>query len=321
MKILGGVDSYVLATHGLELVIFFAFVAFATWLDLFVLHKDDHEIGLKEAALTSLAWVVVALVFSVYVYWKYDAQLWMEYITGYTLEKALSIDNIFVIAMIFGFFGIRGGLQHRALAWGVIGAIIMRGALIIVGTELVDRFHWLLSVFGVFLLFTAVKMLRGGGQEGQIEDNRIYRWATRHLPVYSGFDGHNVFTRQDGRLMLTTLGMSIVMVEGTDLLFAIDSIPAVMGVSKDPFIILTSNVFAILGLRALYFLLAGIIYKFRYLKTGLAVVLGFIGAKMVGVLFGLEVSVGVSLGVVLGVIAVSVAASLLIPDHGEEPGD
>lgn len=308
------------AAHGMELVLFLAFVAFATWLDLFVLHKDDHEIGLGEAALTSLAWIAIALVFSIYVYWQYGPVIWMEYITGYTLEKALSIDNIFVIAMIFGFFGLRGGLQHRALAWGVIGAIVMRGALIIVGTELVSRFDWLLPIFGLFLIFTAVKMLRGGEEEGRIEDNKIYRWATKYLPVYPGFDGHHVFTRQNGRLMLTTLGMSIVMVEGTDLVFAVDSIPAVMGVSQDFFIILTSNVFAILGLRALYFLLAGIIHKFRYLKVGLSVVLAFIGVKMVILLAGIHIKTAVSLSVVLGVIAISIIASLLIPEP-EEAGD
>lgn len=314
---MGGVCFRMLAAHGLELLLFLAFVAFATWLDLFVLHKDDHEIGLGEAALTSLAWIAIALVFSVYVYWRYGPVLWMEYITGYTLEKALSIDNIFVIAMIFGFFGLRGGLQHRALAWGVIGAIIMRGALILVGTELVSRFNWLLPIFGLFLIFTAVKMLRGGDEEGRIEDNKIYRWVIRHLPVYPGFDGHNIFTRQNGRLMLTTLGMSIVMVEGTDLIFAVDSIPAVMGVSQDFFIILTSNVFAILGLRALYFLLAGIIHKFRYLKLGLSVVLAFIGVKMVLLLAGIHIPIGISLGVVLGVIAISIIASLLVPEPEE----
>lgn len=317
---MGGVFFRMIAAHGVELLLFLGFVAFATWLDLFVLHKDDHEIGLGEAALTSLAWIVIALVFSVYVYWQYGPVLWMEYLTGYTLEKALSVDNIFVIAMIFGFFGLRGGLQHRALAWGVIGAIVMRGVLILVGTELVGRFNWLLPIFGLFLIVTAVKMLRGGEEEGRIEDNKIYQWAARHLPVYPGFDGNKILTRQNGRLMLTTLGMSIVMVEGTDLIFAIDSIPAVMGVSQDFFIVLTSNVFAILGLRALYFLLAGIIHKFRYLKLGLSVVLAFIGVKMVLLLAHIHIPIGISLGVVLGVIALSIVASLVIPAE-EQIGD
>lgn len=298
-------------THGLELFLFLGFVAFATWLDLFVLHKDDHEIGLKEAAWTSVAWVAIALAFSGYVYWQYGSEMWMQFLAGYTLEKALSIDNIFVIALIFGMFGIKGGLQHRALAWGIIGAIVMRGVLIFLGVGLVEKFDWLLPVFGAFLVITAVKMLKGGGHDEKIEESKIYKWTSKLLPVFPGFDGNKILTKQSGKTMLTLLGMSIVMVEGTDLIFAVDSIPAVMGVSTDPFIILTSNVFAILGLRALYFLLAGIIHRFKYLKVGLAVVLAFIGGKMLALPFGFHMPIGISLGVVIGVIAISIVASLL----------
>lgn len=302
-------------THGIELVAFLGFVAIATWLDLYVLHRDDHEIGLKEAAWYSVIWVALALAFSGYVYARYGADTWMQYLAGYTLEKALSIDNIFVIALVFGFFGIKGGLQHRALAWGIIGAIIMRGALIFAGVELVHRFTWLLPVFGAFLLVTAVRMLTGGGHEGSLEESRLYRWTSKVIPVYPGFDGKQLITRKNGKRMATLLGMSIIMVEATDVIFAVDSIPAVMGVSSDPFIILTSNVFAILGLRALYFLLAGIIHRFRFLKVGLAFVLAFIGAKMLALPFGLHLPVSASLGVVLGVIGISVAASLLVPER------
>ncbi|MFZ5827239.1 MAG: TerC family protein [Bacillota bacterium] len=304
-------------THGLELAAFFGFVAFATWLDLFVLHKDDHDIGLKEAAWYSVAWIALALIFSGYVYWQYGTELWMQYIAGYTLEKALSVDNIFVIAMIFGFFGLKGGLQHRALVWGIIGAIIMRGILIVLGVELVERFTWLLPVFGLFLIVTAYKMVKGGGHTGPIAESKVYQWTAKIIPVYPGFDGNKIFTRQNGKRMLTLLGMSIVMVEATDLIFAIDSIPAVMGVSRDPFIILTSNVFAILGLRALYFLLAGIIHRFRYLKIGLSVVLAFIGAKMLAIPFGYHLPIAISLSVVLSVIGISVAASLMIAEKKE----
>lgn len=299
--------------HGLELLAFFAFVAVATWLDLYVLHRDDHEIGLKEAAWYSAGWIALALAFSGYVYWQYGSGLWMEYIAGYTLEKALSIDNIFVIAMIFGFFGIRGGLQHRALAWGIIGAIIMRGILIFLGVGLVERFTWLLPAFGAFLLVTAVKMVKGGNHGAPITESKIYKWAARILPVYPAFDGNKILTRQNGKLMVTFLGMSIIMVEATDLIFAIDSIPAVMGVSRSPFVILTSNVFAILGLRALYFLLDGIINRFRYLKVGLSVVLGFIGLKMLAIPFGYHLPIAISLSVVFGAIAISVAASIMTP--------
>jgi len=304
--------------HTVELIAFLAFVAFATWLDLFVLHKDDHEIGLKEAAWTSVAWIGIALVFSGYVYWQYGPVLWMEYLAGYTLEKALSIDNIFVIALIFGFFKIRGGLQHRALAWGVIGAIVMRGILIFVGVGLVERFEWLLPVFGAFLVITGLKMLKGGGEEEEtLEQNKVYKVLAKILPTYPGFDGNKIFTKQNGKTLLTLLGMAIVMVEATDLIFAVDSIPAVMGVSHDPFIILTSNVFAILGLRALYFLLAGIIHKFRFLKIGLALVLAFIGAKMLALPFGFHLHIAVSLSVVISVITISILASLFIPEKGK----
>lgn len=302
--------------HGLEFAAFFAFVGFATGLDLFVLHKDDHEIGLKEAAWYSVVWIALALAFSGYVFWQYGSVMWMEYIAAYTLEKALSIDNIFVISMIFGFFGLKGGLQHRALVWGIIGAILMRGTLIFLGVGLVERFTWLLPVFGLFLLVTAYKMLKGGGHGGSLEESKAYQWTAKVLPVFPGFDGNKIFTKQNGKRMLTFLGMSIVMVELTDLVFAIDSIPAVMGISRDPFIILTSNVFAILGLRALYFLLAGIIHRFRFLKVGLSIVLGFIGAKML-VLPWYHLAIGISLSIVLGVIAISVMASLLVPEQQE----
>ena len=301
--------------HTLELMAFFLFVIFATWLDLFVLHKDDHDIGLKEAAVTSLAWIVLALLFSGYVYYRYGIEPWMQYITAYTMEKALSVDNLFVIATIFGFFGLRGGLQHRALAWGVIGAVVMRSILIFLGVEAVERFTWLLPVFGVFLLVTGFKMLRGDDEhETSLADNKIYKVLSKVLPTYPGYDGHAIITRKNGRWELTLLGMSIVMVEATDLLFAVDSIPAVMGVSHDFFIVLTSNIFAILGLRALYFLLAGILDKFRYLSLGLAFVLLFIGGKMLALPFGFHVKTWVSLSVVLGTIAVSILASLLIPE-------
>lgn len=301
--------------HNLELTAFFLFVIFATWLDLFVLHKDDHDIGLKEATVTSLAWILLALLFSGYVYYRYGTEMWMQYITAYTMEKALSVDNLFVIATIFGFFGIRGGLQHRALAWGVIGAVAMRSLLIFLGVEAVERFSWLLPVFGVFLVVTGFKMLRENDEEkASLEDNKVYRLLSRVLPVYPGYDGHAVITRRNGRWELTLLGMAIVMVEATDLLFAVDSIPAVMAISQDFFIVLTSNIFAILGLRALYFLLAGILGKFRYLSLGLAFVLLFIGGKMLVLPFGIHVETWISLSVVLGTITIAILASLLIPE-------
>ena len=301
--------------HTYELIGFFGFVAFATWLDLFVLNKDQHEISIKEAGIMSGAWMSLALLFSGYVYFQYGAELWMQYLTGYALEEALSIDNLFVIAVIFGSFGIRGPLQRVALSWGIIGAVTMRAVLIFLGVGLVEKFTWLLPVFGAFLLFTGIKMFRAKhDEEENVEDSKIYKIISKIIPVYPGFDGSRIITRQNGKRMLTLLGMAIVMVEMTDLVFAVDSIPAVMGVSKDPFIILTSNIFAVLGLRALYFLLAGILHKFRYLKIGLAFVLCFIGAKMLAMPFHFHVATPISLLVVLGTIGASIAASLLIPE-------
>jgi tellurite resistance protein TerC len=298
------------APHAVELLLFAAFVLLATWLDLFVLHRDDHEIGLGEAAWMSAAWIAVALAFSGYVWARYGLELWMQYLAGWALEKALSLDNLFVIAVIFGTLGVRGGLQHRALAWGVLGAVVLRGLLIVIGVELVRRFEWLLPLFGLLLLWTAVRLLRGGGPGGPLERSRLYRRATRRLPVHAGFDESRVITRRPGGWALTTLGLAILLVEGSDLLFAVDSIPAVMGVSRDPFVILTSNIFAVLGLRALYFLLAGSLVRFRYLDEGLGLVLAFIGVKMLAGPFGIEVPVAVSLAVVLGTVTVAVAASL-----------
>lgn len=300
----------------METVIFFAFVAIATYVDLFVLNQDHHEISLREAGRMSAAWTGLSLLFSGYVFVRYGQELWMQFLAGYALEEALSIDNLFVIAVVFKAFGIQGSQQKLALSWGIIGAVAMRALLIFVGVGLVHRFHWLLPIFGLFLIYTGVKMF--GDDEGEakdLKDSFVYRLASKVMPVYPGFDGDKIVTVQNGRRMLTMLGMAIVMVEGTDLIFALDSIPAVMGVSTDPFIVLTSNIFAVLGLRALYFLLAGILGKFRYLKVGLAVVLIFIGVKMVGGLFGLHVPTGVSLLVVLGTIAVSIVASLVIPER------
>lgn len=301
--------------HTFETVGFLAFVAFATWLDLFVLNKDQHEIGIKEAGIMSAAWMSLSLAFSGYVFWAYGSELWMQYITGYFLEMALSVDNLFVIAVIFGSFGVVGPLQRVALSWGIIGAVAMRGVLIFLGVGLVEKFSWLLPVFGAFLLFTGLKMFKADDEEEtEIKDSKTYKLVSKIIPVHPGFDGIKLFTKINGKTVLTLLGMTIVMVELTDLVFAVDSIPAVMGVSRDPFVILTSNIFAVLGLRSLYFLLAGILHKFRYLKIGLAFVLCFIGAKMIAMLFHFHMPTILSLGIVLGTIGLSIVASLLIPE-------
>lgn len=309
--------------HPVELAFFLGFVVLATWLDLFVLNKDHHEIGMKEAGVMSAVWIGLALAFSGYVYLRYGQELWMQYLTGYALEEALSVDNLFVIAVLFGSFGVKGAQQRLALSWGIIGAVVMRMVLIFVGVGLVQRFSLLLPIFGAFLLFTGLKMFKGeDDEETDVKDSKIYKVISKILPIFPGFDGDRIITRQNGKRMLTILGMAIVMVELTDLVFALDSIPAVMGVSKDPFIILTSNIFAIMGLRAMYFLLAGIIGKFRFLKIGLAVVLCFIGGKMIAPAINehYHVPTGISLAVVLGTIALSIVVSLVIPEKQEPVG-
>jgi tellurite resistance protein TerC len=305
--------------HTFELVGFMGFVAFATWLDLFVLNKDHHEIGIKEAGIMSAAWTSLALAFSGYVFWQYGSELWMQYVTGYFLEEALSVDNLFVIAVIFGALGVKGPMQRTALSWGIIGAVTMRAVLIFLGVELVEKFTWLLPVFGAFLVFTGLKMFKKEDDEaGDIHDSKAYKLISKILPVVPRFEGDKLFTRENGKRALTLLGMAIIMVELTDLVFAVDSIPAVMGVSRDPFIILTSNIFAVLGLRSLYFLLAGILHKFRFLKLGLAVVLLFIGGKMLALPFGFHMPTVLSLAIVLGTIGASIVASLLIPEAEQE---
>ncbi|HYF93869.1 MAG TPA: TerC family protein [Symbiobacteriaceae bacterium] len=306
--------------HTIETLGFLGFVAFATWIDLFVLNKDHHEIGIKEAGVMSAAWMSLSLVFSGYVFWSYGSELWMQYLTGYFLEMALSVDNLFVIAVIFGSFGVKGPLQRTALSWGIIGAVTMRGILIFLGVGLVEKFSWLLPVFGAFLVYTGLKMFKPEDEnEGEIKDSKTYKFVSKFLPVSPEFHGEKIIAKVNGKTVLTLLGMTIVMVELTDLVFAVDSIPAVMGVSRDPFVILTSNIFAVLGLRALYFLLAGILHKFRFLKIGLAIVLTFIGAKMLALPFGFHMPTLLSLVIVLGTIAGSIVVSLLIPEKNADP--
>lgn len=300
--------------HIYETIGFLVFVALATYIDLFVLNKDHHDISIKEAGIMSAGWMSISLAFSGYVFWMYGSELWMQYITGYFLEMALSVDNLFVIAVIFGSFGVAGPMQRVALSWGIIGAVTMRVILIFLGVGLVQKFTWLLPVFGAFLLFTGLKMFKSEDEnEEPIQESKMYKLIAKVMPVVPRFEGVKLFTRANGKFALTLLGVAVVMVELTDLVFAVDSIPAVMGISKDPFVIMTSNIFAVLGLRALYFLLAGILHKFRFLKIGLAFVLCFIGGKMIAMAFHFHMPTLLSLAVVLGTILLSIIASLMIP--------
>ena len=276
---------------------FTVFVLAMLALDLGVFHRKAHLVSLREAAVWSGVWISLAAVFAAGVFHLYGAQRGLEFTTGYLIEKALSVDNIFVMVVVFGAFGVPAHQQHRVLFWGILGALAMRAVFILAGTSLIQRFHWSLYLFGVFLVITGLKMLLTRGEQGHPENNVMVRLARRVLPVAPGQDTEHFFAKVDGRRMVTPLFLALLAVEFTDLIFAVDSIPAVLAISGDPFIVFTSNIFAILGLRSLYFLLAGVVHRFRYLKVGLALVLVFVGVKMT-IVDVFKIPVGVSLGVV-----------------------
>jgi tellurite resistance protein TerC len=303
-------------------VIFGSVVLVLLAIDLGVFNRKAHAVGMREAARWSAMMVVLALAFNFGVFRYAGHSAGLEFLTGYVIELALSVDNIFVFVLLFTYFKVPPRHQHRVLFWGVLGALVMRGTMIAAGAYLIARFHWVIYVFGAFLVFTGIRMATQEELEIEPEANPVLRVLRRVLPVSPYYSGQHFFTRMEvrGRLRraATPLFIVLVLVETTDLIFAVDSIPAVFAVTRDPFIVYTSNVFAILGLRSMYFLLAGVVEKFRFLKLGLSAVLVFIGSKMLATYFHLEVPIGLSLGIVGGLLALSVAASLLIPEHGEE---
>jgi tellurite resistance protein TerC len=288
-------------------------------LDLGVFHRKSHAVSGKEALTWSLIWISLSLVFNAAIYFFWDrmmpgssytnSEAALAFLTGYLIEKSLSVDNIFVFILIFSFFAVPSAYQHRVLFWGILGALVMRGILIVVGAALLKEFHWIIYVFGAFLIFTGIRMARHQDEEVHPDKNPVVKFFRRFMPVTEKFEGGKFFVRQAGRLMATPLFLILLIVESTDLVFAVDSIPAIFAVTQEPFIVYTSNVFAILGLRALYFLLANILDKFQYLKLGLSAVLTFVGIKMVIVDF-YKIPVGVSLGVVASILTVSIIASL-----------
>jgi tellurite resistance protein TerC len=288
---------------------FLGFVLLMLALDLGVFHRRAHEVSLREAALWSAVWVALSFVFAAGVWWQFGAERALEFTTGYLIEKALSVDNIFVFVVVFGAFGIPALYQHRVLFWGILGALAMRAAFIFAGTALLQRFHWTIYVFGGLLLLTGVRLLRSRHEESHPERNVVVRLAQRMIPVTSGLHDGRFLVREGGRRLATPLLLTLLAVEITDLIFAVDSIPAIFAVTQDPFIVFTSNIFAILGLRSLYFLLAGIVTRFRYLKTGLALVLVFVGLKMIlGDVY--KIPIAASLGVVAALIGGAIALSL-----------
>ncbi|MFZ2268313.1 MAG: TerC family protein [Azonexus sp.] len=287
-------------------------------IDLFVVGGGkEHRVSFKEAAVWSVVWISLTLAFAGGLWWYLDGSLGreiantkaLEFITGYLIEKALAVDNVFIWLMLFSFFAVPLELQKRVLLYGVLGAIVMRTGMIFAGAWLITQFHWILYVFGAFLLLTGIKMYWFADEQPDLENNPLIGWLRRHMNISSSFDGQRFFTRQNGIRYATPLFLALVLVELSDLVFAVDSIPAIFAITTDPFIVLTSNIFAILGLRAMYFLLAGVADRFSLLKYGLAVVLMFIGVKML-LLDIYSIPVGFSLAVVATIIGASVWASL-----------
>ena len=300
--------------------VFTAFVVIALIVDLLVLRQNGpHKVSTREALLWSAAWIALALAFNLGLWWYLQGQMpaaeadriGLEFLTGYLVEKALAVDNIFVFLMLFTYFGVPAQSQQRVLILGILGAIALRAVLIFIGAALIAQFHWVLYFFGAFLLLTGIKMLWAVGQEPDMDKNPVLRWITGHLPLVRRYHGEALWIGQGKRRKYTPLFVVLIMIAVTDVIFAVDSIPAIFAITTDPFIVLTSNVFAVLGLRALYFLLAGMAEKFHLLAYGLATVLIFIGAKMLIVDF-YKIPVVVSLGVVAATLAVSMLLSLVI---------
>jgi len=287
-------------------------------LDLGVFHRKAHEVKIKEALLWSAVWIALALAFNVGVYFWRGQETALEFLTGYLLEKALSVDNIFVFIMIFAYFRVPALYQHKVLFWGILGALVMRAIFIAAGVALLQHFHWVIYIFGAFLILTGVKLAMQQDKEVHPEKNPVLKLFRRLMPVMKNYKGAKFLIKRNGRRYATPLLLVLVMVETTDLVFALDSIPAILAITRDTFIVYTSNVFAILGLRALYFALAGIMQMFHYLSYGLAAILVFVGVKMMIMDF-YKLPIGISLGVVAGILTISVIASLLHPRQNHAP--
>jgi len=288
---------------------FVAFIIAMLLVDLFVLHRNAHEVSLREAATWSAVWVAMGLAFGVIVWAWQGSTAGGEYLAGYLIEKSLSVDNIFVFALIFSFFGVPAAYQHRVLFWGIFGALVFRAVFIAAGAALLDRFSWTIYLFGGFLVLTGIKMLRSNHSAVDPGRNPFVRLLGKTMPMTDGYRGQKLMVREAGRRMTTPLLAVLLVIETTDVLFAVDSIPAIFAVTTDPFLVFTSNAFAILGLRALYFLLAGMMGRFVHLKAGLAAVLVFVGAKMLAS-HVYHVPIWASLGIIAALIGGSVVTSL-----------
>ena len=313
---------------------FHLFVFAMLALDLGVFHRKAHVVSFRESLGWTITWITLALLFNLGVWrWRGD-QAALEFLTGYLIEYSLSMDNVFVFALLFSYFAVPQEYRHRVLFWGVLGALVMRAIMIGLGAALIAEFAWIVYVFGAFLVITGIKMLVKRDEEIHPERNPIVNLFKRRIPMTSGYRGQSFIVREDGRWLATPLLLVLVLVEISDLIFAVDSIPAIFAVTRDPFIVYTSNIFAILGLRSLYFVLGGVIDKFHLLKVGLGVVLTFVGVKMLLAHSPWKIATPVSLAVIAAVLGLSIGLSLLFPrkvvqsgvvlpepDHEPRPGD
>lgn len=298
---------------------FHIFVFIMLALDLGVFHKHTHKIPVKEAIIWSCVWISLALIFDFFIYLNKDfgPVKALEFLTGYVIEYSLSVDNIFIFILIFSYFAVNQQYQHKILFWGILGALIMRGIFIFAGVALINRFHWIVIIFGGFLVYTGISMLFQKAAEVDPEKNMVVRFFRRFLPVTKTLHGDKLFIKENKKLYATPLFLVLLIIESSDLIFAVDSIPAVLAISKHTFIVYTSNIFAILGLRSLYFAIAGIMAYFRYLKVGLAFVLTFVGLKMLASYFHFEIPILLSLGIIISILLMSILASVFIKKNEE----
>jgi len=301
--ILGGHSAW-------QWIAFNGFVLFMIILDLVVFHKRDHEVKVKEALTWTGIWIVMALLFNLVVYLNFGRQAAAEYLAGYVIEKSLSVDNLFVFIVIFSYFKVPAIYQHRVLFYGILVAMILRAAFILAGIALVDRFEWLIYIFGIFLVYIAFKMVAEKDEEYDPASNPVVVFFSKIMPMKMEYKNHNFIEKHDGKWHITQLFVVLMVINFVDLVFALDSIPAIFAITRDPFIVYTSNIFAILGLRALYFAIAGIMGMFHYLKYGLSVILAFVGVKML-IAHWVHIPTGISLSVILAVLAVSIIASII----------
>jgi len=297
---------------GILWVTFNAFVVAMLAIDLGIFHRKSHEVGVKEALTWTCVWITLAMLFNLFTYYYFDKVKALEFFTGYLIEKSLSIDNIFVIILIFSYFKVPKAYQHKVLFWGILGALVMRFIFILSGVELIHRFHWLIYIFGGFLIITGVRMLTSGDQKIEPDKNPLIKLAKKVMPITTAFEGDKFFVKRNARTWATPLFLVVILIETTDLIFAVDSIPAILAISDDTFIIYTSNVFALLGLRSLYFALAGIEQYFKYLKFGLSAILVFVGIKMC-IVDWFKIPIEISLIVIGFTLAIAMICSRILP--------